>query len=79
MTTEHIKMPAVAPLVRVLADGVQTSFSYNFPVFKDTDLKIYFDGAPQISGFTVTGAGKSEGGTVEFDTAPLLDRSNQKV
>lgn len=70
MTTEHIKMPAVAPLVRVLADGVQTSFSYNFPVFKDTDLKIYFDGAPQISGFTVTGAGKSEGGTVEFDTAP---------
>ena len=34
--TEHIKMPDVAPLVRYLADGAQTQFTYPFPIFIST-------------------------------------------
>ena len=70
MTTEHIKMPDIAPLARIVADGEETSFTYPFPVFASEDLKIYFDAAEQTTGFTVTGAGETNGGTVVFDTAP---------
>ena len=70
MTTEHIKMPDVAPLVRYVADGAQTVYTYPFPIFASEDLAVYFDGALQYSGFTVTEAGMTEGGTVIFDTAP---------
>lgn len=68
--TEHIKMPDVAPLVRLLANGTQTIFEYPFPVFSSEDLKILFNGAEQISGFSVEGAGNSAGGRVTFDEAP---------
>lgn len=70
MTTEHIKMPDVAPLVRYVADGEQTVYSYPFPIFASEDIAVYFDGAAQVSGFTVGGAGQTSGGTVTFATAP---------
>ncbi len=70
MTTDHIKIPDVPPLVRYNADGVQTVFTYPFPIFASEDLAVSFDGAPQSSGFTVAGAGQTAGGTVTFDTAP---------
>ncbi|MBI4031371.1 MAG: hypothetical protein HY370_06805 [Proteobacteria bacterium] len=70
MTTEHIKMPDIAPLARYLADGAQTVFEYPFPIFASGDISVYFDGAEQFSGFTVAGAGVTEGGTVTFDAAP---------
>jgi hypothetical protein len=68
--TQHIKMPDITPIVRVTADGLQTVFSYNFPIFASEDLKVYIDGAVQASGFTIDGAGETTGGTVTFDTAP---------
>lgn len=70
MTTEHIKMPDVAPLARYLADGAQTVFEYPFPIFASGNIAVYFDGAPQFSGFTVAGAGVTAGGAVTFATAP---------
>lgn len=70
MTTEHIKMPDVAPLVRYVADGEQTVYSYPFSIFASEDIAVYFDGAAQVSGFTVGGAGQTSGGTVTFATAP---------
>ena len=69
--SEHIKMPDVAPLVRYLANGTQTEFSYPFPIFASEDLAVYLDGAPQISGFIISDAGNTNGGTVTFDTAPV--------
>lgn len=71
MTDHHIKMPDVTPLIRYLANGSQTVFSYPFPIFATGDIAVYFDGARQYSGFTVTGAGDSDGGTVIFATAPV--------
>lgn len=70
MTTEHIKMPAVTPIARYAASGSQTVFSYPFPIFNDTDLAVYLDGARQSSGYTVTGAGETDGGAVTFAAAP---------
>lgn len=69
--TEHIKMPDVTPVVRYLANGTQTVFEYPFPVFASEDLKILFNGAEQISGFTINGAGESSGGSVTFLTPPV--------
>lgn len=67
---EHIKMPDVAPIARLVADGAQTIFTYPFPVFASEDLSVYIDGAKQVSGFSVSGVGQTSGGTVAFDTAP---------
>ncbi len=68
--TDHIKMPAITPIVRYLADGFQTVFTYPFPIFASEDLAVYFDGARQYTGFDVYNAGETNGGTVTFDTAP---------
>lgn len=71
MTTDHIKMPAILPVIRTLANGSQTVFSYTFPIFSENDLKVFLNGAPQSAGFTVAGAGQTGGGFVTFETAPV--------
>ncbi|PCI99237.1 MAG: hypothetical protein COB14_06440 [Alphaproteobacteria bacterium] len=67
---EHIKMPDITPIVRYVADGVDTNYSYPFPIFASEDMHVFFDGAPQVSGFTIDGAGETLGGSVTFDVAP---------
>ena len=67
---EHIKMPDVSPLVRYLADGVTTVYTYPFPIFASEDLAVYLDGAKQSSGYDISGAGQTNGGSVTFDAAP---------
>lgn len=69
----HIQMPDVTPIVRYLADGIETVFTYPFPIFASEDLKVFINGAEQISGITIAGAGETAGGTVTFDTAPAED------
>lgn len=68
---EHIKIPDIVPIVRYVADGVDTGFSYPFPIFASEDLAVYLDGAKQASGYTITGAGQTAGGDVTFDIAPM--------
>lgn len=70
MADEHIKIGDLTPRVQQTADGSQTEFVYTFPIFKDADLVVYLDDAVQTSGFTISGAGEDNGGTVTFDTAP---------
>ena len=67
---EHITIGDVSPRVQYLADGVQTAFTFPFPIFANADLEVRLDTALQASGFTVSGAGSSQGGTVTFATAP---------
>lgn len=67
---DHIKMPDIAPIVRYAASGAETVFPYPFPIFASEDLKIYFNGAPRLSGFDIADAGETAGGTVTFDSAP---------
>lgn len=66
----HIKMPDIRPIVRYTADGVQTDYAYPFPIFASEDLVVSLDGAQQVSGFTISGAGVTEGGLVRFDAPP---------
>lgn len=66
----HIQIPDITPIVRYVADGVQTQFAYSFPIFSENNLYIYIDGARQISGFTIDGKGLTTGGEVTFDIAP---------
>jgi hypothetical protein len=70
MSIDHIKIPDTKPVIRYLADGAATVFTYPFPIFASEDINITIDGAPQEYGFTISGAGQTTGGTVAFDTAP---------
>ncbi len=70
---EHIKMPDVVPITRYIVNGTQTIFTYPFPIFASEDLAVYLDGAKQASGYTISGAGNTAGGSVTFDTAPAMD------
>jgi VCBS repeat-containing protein len=80
MTTD-LQMPAVTPLIRYVGDGSRTDFPYSFPIFASEDMAVFLNGAPQQSGFTVTGAGATAGGIVTFTIAPpsgvvvMLERS----
>ncbi len=47
MTTEHVKVPDVTPIVRYVADGIETDFTYPFPIFASEDLRVYLNGAQQ--------------------------------
>ena len=68
--TDHIKIPAVTPLVQYAGDGNRTVFAYGFPIFASEDLSVSFDGALQYSGFTINGAGATAGGSITFAVAP---------
>lgn len=67
---EHITIGDLAPRVQYVADGAQTAFTFPFPIFQDSDLEVRLDSTLQGSGFAVSGAGASAGGTVTFVVAP---------
>ena len=67
---EHIRIGDVAPRVQYATDGAQAVFTYPFPIFVAADLEVRLDGVRQYGGYSVTGAGLSEGGQVVFSLAP---------
>ena len=67
---EHIHIGDIAPRVHYVADGVQSAFTFPFPIFAPTDLAVRLNGAPLAYGFAVEGAGRSEGGTLRFAAPP---------
>ncbi len=69
---DHIQIGDITPRKRYVADGVQTLFTYPFPIFKAVDLEVYLDGALQETGYEVSGAGHDLGGEVTFGTAPTM-------
>jgi hypothetical protein len=75
MSTDHIKIPEVTPIMRYSANGSKTRFDFPFPIFADEDLKVYLDGALQNGGYMVSEAGESAGGYITFDNAPATGLS----
>lgn len=71
--SENIVIGDVRPRIQAVGDGVQTSFTYPFPIFQEKDLEVYLDEVLQDSGYTVSGVGQSAGGTVDFATAPAAN------
>ena len=70
MTDTHIKIKPVTPKVQYTGNGVTTVFPYEFAIFDESDMVVYFDDEVQDSGYTVSGAGETDGGNVTFSTAP---------
>ncbi len=71
---EHIQIGDISPRIQYSGDGVQTVFTYPFPIFVDANIEVYEDtGLKTITAdYTVTGAGNSSGGTVTFVSAPAV-------
>ncbi|MCS6853157.1 MAG: phage tail fiber protein [Elioraea sp.] len=67
---EHIVIGDVAPRIQYVASGSQTAFTYPFPIFKPSDLQVFLDGERIAEGYAVSGAGRSEGGTIVFSEPP---------
>ena len=70
MTDTHIKIKPVVPKVQYTGNGSTTVFPYNFAIFSDSDMVVYVDDEIVESGYTVSGAGQTDGGNVTFSTAP---------
>ncbi len=51
-------------------NGSVTTFAYNFLVYQESHLFIYFDDILQTVGYTVTDIGEEDGGNVVFVTPP---------
>ena len=70
MTDTHIKIKPVTPRVQYTANGSTTVFPYSFAIFDESDMVVYVDDEIIESGYSVSGAGQTDGGNVTFDTAP---------
>ncbi len=68
--TEHIKIGDITPRIHYEANGSQTEFTYPIFIFENDNLKVYLGETLQTTGYSVSGAGNSNGGSVTFDTAP---------
>lgn len=58
------------PYVQYACDGVQTVFSYPFPILAETDLSVLLDDGTTPGAYTLAGVGADAGGTVTFAAAP---------
>lgn len=69
--TTHINIKSIPPRIRYVSNGEMTTYAFPFAIFKDEDLKVYFDTAlqPQAS-YTVSGASETNGGSVTLSAAP---------
>jgi len=65
-----IQIPRGTPRVQYLADGAQATFTFPFPIFAAGDLQVFLGAALQTTGYSVSGAGNTGGGTVAFATPP---------
>lgn len=65
-----LQIPRGTPRAQYIADGAQTVFTYPFPIFTEADLQVFLGAALQFTGFGVSGAGETVGGSVTFATAP---------
>ncbi|MEI6160259.1 MAG: phage tail fiber protein [Roseococcus sp.] len=68
--SEHIRIGDIAPRVHYVADGVQTAFTYPFPIFEPGDIAVLGNNVPSNFGFTIEGAGESGGGTIRYAAPP---------
>lgn len=59
------------PFKEHVANGLSTTFAYDFQVLEEADLKVYADSVLVASSeYTANGIGAQNGGAIIFDTAP---------
>ena len=62
------------PYVQYACDGVQTVFTYPFPILAADDLTVVLDDGTTPAGVSVAGVGDDAGGTVTLSPAPTAGR-----
>ena len=70
MASSHLQVFEAVPRVTYAGNGLETAFPVPFSFFEAGHVWVYLNDSRQTSGFTVTGAGQSDGGVVTFDAAP---------
>jgi hypothetical protein len=63
------------PYVQYACDGVQTVFTYPFPILAEADLTVVLDDGTTPAGVSIAGVGDDAGGTVTLSPAPADGRS----
>lgn len=70
MTDTHVKINAVSPRIQYVGNGTTKEFPYPFAIFAKENIIVYFGDIIQETGYTVSGAGSSDGGYITFTRAP---------
>lgn len=67
---EHIKINPVPTKVKYSGNGEVTEFPTGFAFFENDNIVVYLNGVIINSGYSVTGVGETDGGSVIFEEAP---------
>ena len=67
---EHIKINPVQTKVKYTGNGVVYEFPTIFAFFENDNVVVYLNGVIINGGYSVTGAGETDGGLVIFNTPP---------
>lgn len=69
--SQHISIKSIPPRIRYVSDGVRTTYTFPFAIFKASDLTLYLDSTVQQAGsFSVAGVGDSDGGQITLSQPP---------
>ncbi|MCA8933865.1 MAG: hypothetical protein KDA49_15425, partial [Rhodospirillaceae bacterium] len=68
--TSQFQVPDTPPVVQYIADGSQTGFAFPFPIIDAADLQVLVGAGDLSASVEIAGVGTSDGGTVEFPSAP---------
>ena len=67
---EHIKINPVPTKVKYSGNGEVTEFPTGFAFFENDNIVVYLNGVIIDGGYSVTGVGETDGGSVIFEEAP---------
>lgn len=67
---QNMKILPANTTVQYIGDGIRTDFAFPFGIFSASDVEIYINTDRISSGYTVSGIGESDGGTISFAVAP---------
>ena len=68
--SEHIMIKSATPRAQYTADGVQTLYTFPFPVFDASNLQVYIEEVLQVGTYSISGVGSSHGGSISFEQPP---------
>lgn len=68
--SDTMKILPATTSIQFLGDGVRTEFQFPFGIFSADNVEVYVDAEKLSSGYTVSGVGESDGGSVSFLDAP---------
>ncbi len=66
----ELTVPDTQPVVQYLADGTQTAFTFPFPITAAGDLAVRDGSGADPGGYSISGVGESDGGSVTFASPP---------